>query len=213
MSRPLLGQDHFQTLFFDDMGAGGLGANSGTFNQNDTLTLAVYLTYAPYSTPAYHLWLETQALSNFANSLSITSVTNEFPFPTPFDHSLNPAPFDSSIGASSGYLATSRDLGGALNLGSPPPHQGTWLVTHITFAITDAPLGTYIMQSTTVAPKNSRTDDTGNPGAYNIPAFQYTFNIVPEPSTAVLLLLSAIGVGTAFCRRRHSAQAAERKNT
>ena len=49
ITRPLLGQTHTQSFTFNDLGLGGGTAPSGTYNQNDTFSFDVYLTFAGYN--------------------------------------------------------------------------------------------------------------------------------------------------------------------
>jgi hypothetical protein len=197
------GQSHTQSMVFDDLGLGGGSATSGTYNQNDTFSFDVYLTYAGYDAGGYDLWLETQTLNNFSASLFITRLTYGKVFSDPTQPVTNPVPFDNTPGHSVGYQTENRDLGAtAPGKGSDfhfvPP--GTYFVGHVSFAIVGAPLGTYTLQSTVVDPHRCNVGDS-NFMDNNLPVETYTITIVPESSTFALLIVAAIGAVATTWRR------------
>jgi hypothetical protein len=203
---PVFAQKHTQLFTFDDLGLGGGTAHSGTYNQNDTFSLDVYLTFAGYDCYGYDLWLETQTLNNFAGSLSITGVTYGTAFPDFIQLMPNPALFNSSSGASPGYLTEMRDLGALTKDGFVPNPPGTYLVARVSFAIAGAIPGTYTLRSTTLDPHSCEavSFDGTNFMDNNIPVEEYTITIVPEPSTLGLFGLGALGLATAFHARKRT---------
>jgi hypothetical protein len=62
----------------------------------------------------------------------------------------------------------------------------------------------YDLRSTTTSPFTSEVTDTDF-NDNNLPAAHFTINIVPEPSTLVLLGLGAAGSGLVAYRRRKTA--------
>jgi hypothetical protein len=203
---PVFSQTHTQSFTFDDLGLGGGTAHSGTYNQNDTFSFDVYLTYAGYDSYGFDLWLETQTLNNFAASLSITGLTYGTVFSDPTQTMPNPAPFNASMGASPGFLTEGRDLGAsAPGEGSSfhPVAPGTYLLGHISFALAGAMPGTYTLRSTTLSPHRSQATDSGLMDNY-IPVEQYTITIVPEPGTVGLLSIGTLGLAATLCTKRRA---------
>ena len=195
-----------QSITFDDLGLGGGTANSGTYNSTDTFSFDVLLTYSGYNASSISFWLE--ASTAFAGSLSITGVTYGTIFPDPQSISPNPIPFGTSSGASPGHLTETYDLGSSANGTTASP--GTYFVAHITFAITNAPPGTFDIASTVTIPHTSEvTSFDGTTFAdNNLPASHYSITIVPEPSTFTLIGLGAItglGLFARGFRRRKAA--------
>ena len=181
---------------------------AGTYNPNDTFSIDVSLRYRGFSSLGLSYWLEVQ--SALAPYISITNVTY-FTFLDP-NQSGNPTSFNSTIGADTGYLTETRDLGAtAVNVSmSVPP--GTYLVASIQFTLNGAPPGRYLLKSTTVSPHASEASDT-NFVSHFLPASTYKLTIasssalasVPEPTTFSLLALATIGFGLAAYRRRRAA--------
>ena len=152
-----------QTLTFDDLGLGGGDATSGTYMQTDTFSFDVILTYAGYNSSGLSFWLETN--NAFAGSLSIVGLNYGTAFPDATQFTPNPAPFNATMGATSGFMTEQRDLGATCTPGAPsgcPQPPGTYFVAHITFSIQGAAMGTYVLQSTVNIPHGSEaTSDDG----------------------------------------------------
>ena len=189
-----------QSLTFDDLGLGGGGATSGTYNQNDTFSFDVSLTFSGYNSTGLSFWLET--VNAFAGSLSITGVTYGTTFPDPTQNLPNPAAFNTNVGASPGFMTEQRDLGSTANGTTASP--GTYFVAHITFSIAGAAPGNYLLQSTITSPHTATaTSFDGTTFAdNNLPAAGYMITIVPEPTTLALIGLTAVGGAIIAHRRR-----------
>src|ERR1043166_8712456 len=136
---PLVGQTHTQSLLFT-------GPSSIDITTTSTFTLSASLTFNGYMTFGLSYWLEVQ--NDLAPFLTITSV-NYFTFPFP-NSSMFPCPFNSTGGASAGYMVAPCDLGATTNnqLMLPPP--GTYHIADITFMLGQGtPIGMYDLRSTT----------------------------------------------------------------
>jgi opacity protein-like surface antigen len=193
-----------QSLSFDDLGLGGGTSNSGTYAPGDTISFDVYLTFSGYNSTGLSFWLE--ASTALASSLSITGVTYGTAFPDATSTAPNPAPFDTSVGASPGFRAERRDLGSTINDFANVPGPGTYFVAHITLSLSPSFVpGNYIIQSTVTSPRTSEaTSFDGTTFAdNNIPAAQYFIGIIPEPTTFNLAMVAALaGLGLVARRQR-----------
>ena len=171
-----------QSLALDDLGLGGGDATHGTYAPGSTFSLDVLLTFSGYNSTGLSFWLE--ASNGLAGSLSITGVTYGTTFPDPTHTAPNPAFFNTPVGASSGFMTETRDLGSTANGTVAAP--GTYFVAHITFSLSAsfAP-GNYILQSTVTSPHTSEaTSFDGTTFAdNNLPAAQYFITQIPEPTT------------------------------
>jgi PEP-CTERM motif len=214
-----------QTASFSltDNGLYGGTNTTGTFNPNDTFTLSLYGTFSGFTANGYSAWLETQILNAFNTTLNITNETyftwtgpNDDPndYTNPADRF--PKAFTDTSGASSGYRSDINTkpefVGGPTNTGDlgatgAPQAAGTYHLADITFSLTNAPLGTYTLQTTTVSPKVSEIADTSF-GTHAATAGTYTLTIaaVPEPATWSLIGLGGLAsVGLNVLRRRRGA--------
>jgi PEP-CTERM motif len=172
---------------------------SGTiFNQNDTFTVDVTLTFAVYSSDGLSYWLETapgtQSFFHITAETYLTFTVPEVPgWPNNFD-------FPMMNGVDAGYFATHNDLGAVVADIFMPVPPGTYLISHITFSITGAAPGVYTFFTTTTNPRPSSVADN-DLGEHNLPRASFTITVVPEPSTFALLAAAGAGLGMIAYRR------------
>ncbi len=191
-----------QSLSFDDLGLGGGTSNSGTYAPGDTFSFDVLLTYSGFNSSGLSFWLE--ASNGLAGSLSITGVSYGTTFPDPTNLNPNPAFFNTPVGASSGFMTETRDLGSTANGTTASP--GIYFVAHITFSLSASFVpGNYILQSTVTSPHTSEaTSFDGTTFAdNNLPAAQYFITQIPEPTTLDLIAIAALASLGFLAHRRH----------
>lgn len=170
-----------------------------------TVMLDVFFT-TNYNSFGVSYWLEVpNALAPF---IAITDIQT-FTFPNPsIPPPIFPIPFNSTSGASAGYMCETRDLGGSV---SDPTIKfvgpGTHQISRITFSLAaGAPIGSYTMLTTSHSPRVSEVTDTDFNDNNFSPPGMFVINVVPEPSTLALLSVTVVGSGVLSCRRRTGKQ-------
>ena len=170
-----------------------------------TVSLNVFLTIN-YDAVGLAYWLEVpNALAPF---IAITNV-QYFTFPDPNQPPVYPILFDSTSGASSGYMVERPDLGATGNSSIFPPPPPSYHITTITFSLAaGAPNGSYTMLTTSHFPRTSEVADTDFNDNNIIPPGMFGINVgaVPEPSTLALLSFAAVGWGVLIYRRRNRSE-------
>jgi hypothetical protein len=203
------GAIHTQFLSFNDNNG---VPDAGTYNPNDNFSFDIFLTFSGYNSTGLSFWLETTA--DAAPNIVLTGYVRGTTFPSGGAH-IFPMPF--TVFESNGWYTTPNpsNLGATLPGGENPVPPGTYFLETLSVSLTGLAPGTYILRSTALNPRASEvTSFDGTTFAdNNLPNTTYTITIVPEPSTAVLLIVAAIGAAAPLCRRRHFAMAPERKNT
>jgi hypothetical protein len=200
-----LGAAQAQTTLFiyNDNGAGGGAANSGTYTPGSSFTFDISLAFTPGGTIAnldglsYWLKQAVPSIAPFPFSVTLRDVTGSIftDLQTPgltYPQSLNPV--------------NANDLGAAIPVGMPAGSEavgaGTYFIASITVSIPlNAPTtGTFTLANTTSGPKTSVISDSfGN--TFAIPEADYMITMIPEPATWLTPILGVVALLVAQRRK------------
>jgi len=191
-------------FIYDDSGAGGGTANSGTYTPGSSFTFSIGLQFAPGGSisnlDGLSYWLTQNLGLTVPFSVTLRDVTGSIftDLQTPgltYPQTLNPT--------------NANDLGAAIPVGSPPGSEavgaGTYFIANITISIPlNAPTsGTYVISDTISGAKTSVISDSFG-HTFAIPEADYTITMIPEPATWLTPALGAIAL--LFAQRRRAAK-------
>ena len=191
-------------LSFDDHGAGGGTASSGSYTPGSSFTFDINLAVTSTGTDpvpnvtGFSLWFETAAVNN--SFFTITNRTLSSTFPDP----------QGTPGANEAIVkgGNATDLGGTVPAGTNVPSDTTYLLESLTVKIaSNTPAGTYTIFTTTNSSNtdHSKTTVVGDSSfmRHEPASTAYTITVVPEPATLSLLGLSGLGSLGLTMLRRH----------
>ena len=182
MVEPLVDSASQVTASFSltDNGLYGGTNTSGTFNSNDTFTLSLYGSIsgmpAGFGWDGFSAWLQTELANSFNTAVTITGATY-FQFPDP-NQSGYPKAFTDTAGADSGFRSDQGDLGATSN-GTNLPNSASVHLADYTFALHNAPPGTYLLKTTAASPRQSGM-------SYNN-GTSFIFQTTPETSYSITI--------------------------
>src|SRR5947209_15366178 len=194
------------TFIYNDGGAGGGTATSGTYTPGSSFTFSIGLTFGPGGTIAnldglsYWLQQSIPGIAPFPFTITLRDVTGSMftDLQTPgltYPQSLSPV--------------NANDLGAAIPVGSPAGSEavgaGTYFIANITVSIPlNAPTtGIFVISNTISGAKTSVISDSFG-HTFAVPEADYTITMIPEPATWSTPLLGVLALG--FSQRRRVLQ-------
>jgi hypothetical protein len=194
----VLGAAQAQTALFiyNDGGAGGGTATSGTYTPGSSFTFDISLAFTSGGSIAnldglsYWLAQTFPSIAPFPFSVTLRDVTGSIftDLQTPgltYPQTLNPV--------------NANDLGAAIPVGTPAGSEavgnGTYFIAAITVSIPlNAPTsGTFVISNTTSGAKTSVISDSFG-RTFAIPEADYTITMIPEPATWLTPALGAVAL-------------------
>ncbi len=201
------------TLLFNDNGAGGGTATTGSYAPGSTISFNISIVFTgapPSDLYGYSIWFQSLQGGSYAgNIFSVTGFNRTGSSFTDLQSNTFPQPLNTSVTGADNQF----DLGASLPSGSTTLSAGTYFLGAISFQLSGSVVaGTTYTLRNVFAPIGQPDaghgsvafNEDGTQGV-DIPSAQYMVTVIPEPTTWSLLLLGAGAAGFAAIRKRRIA--------